>query len=367
MSKVAISKEKIVAVADAIREKAETTEEMGLDAMPQAIRDIKGGADFTINNASYLFHSGARLELKDILMSLLKDVTSTAYMFYNCGYNLKEIDLSGLDTKNVTDMSNMFYGCSSLTSIDVSGFDTGKVESMNNMFNGCSNISSVDLSMLDTSRLEEINGMFSGCSKLTEVDMSNFIFWNLDQMVMQSAFYNCKSLKSVKFPVREIRLYNASSAFNYCSELISIDLSCFNTKDSTASAFQSMFTGCGKLEEIIGFSAANRAGCSIGFPNGNNATSPAALKRLTFRPYEGGYSIRSAINIKYCSFERSGMVEMFNSLPDITAANVGTSYKKITITGNPCLTGTLTDGTVCETLTDEDRAIATNKGWTLVE
>jgi hypothetical protein len=104
----------------------------------------------------------------------------------------------------------------------------------------------------------------------------------------------------------------------------------------------------------------NKAGLSITFPNGTSVAYVGKLKRLTFRTDlpEGTYSIRSAINIKYCSFDREGMIEMFNTLPDITAANVSASYKKITITGNPCVT----DGT----LTEEDKAIATNKGWTLV-
>lgn len=368
MSKVAVSKEKIVAVADAIREKTETSDGLGLDAMPQAIRDIKsGGADFTIDDASYLFYGGARLDQKDNLMPLLKDIKSTAYMFYNCGSSLKEVDLTGLNTSKVTSMSSMFYGCSGLSNIDLSGFDVSKVESMSNMFNGCK-FTSIDLSTLETNRLEDIDGMFSGCSNLIDVDMSNFVFWNLDQMTMKNLFYNCSKLKSVKFPSREIRLYNANQAFYNCLELTSIDLSCFDTKKSTGSVFQSTFTGCKKLEEIIGFSDASGTGHSIGFPTGNNATAPVALKRLTFKPYESGYySIRSAINIKYCSFERSGMVEMFNSLPNISGITLSANYKKITITGNPCLTGTLADGTACETLTDEDRAIATAKGWTLVE
>ena len=58
---------------------------------------------------------------------------------------------------------------------------------------------------------------------------------------------------------------------------------------------------------------------------------------------------------------------MFNTLPDVSTQTYSENYKKITLTGNPCITGTLKDGTTCETLTDEDRAIATNKGWTLVE
>lgn len=122
-----------------------------------------------------------------------------------------------------------------------------------------------------------------------------------------------------------------------------------------------MFDNCTKLEEIIGFSATNTAGVTIAFPVGASASSRMALKRLTFRTDlpDGVYSIRSAINIKYCSFERDGMVEMFNTLPDVSGLGLSSSYTTITITGNPCVTNA--------TLTAEDEAIATAKGWTLVK
>lgn len=57
----------------------------------------------------------------------------------------------------------------------------------------------------------------------------------------------------------------------------------------------------------------------------------------------------SDFSISDCSFEREGLVEMFRSLPTITSA------KTITITGNPGV----------DDLTEEDKAIATDKGWTL--
>ena len=44
--------------------------------------------------------------------------------------NLASIDLSGLDTSNVTDMGSMFRGCSALKSLNLKGFDTSKVRDM---------------------------------------------------------------------------------------------------------------------------------------------------------------------------------------------------------------------------------------------
>ena len=47
---------------------------------------------------------------------------------------MTSIDLSVLDTSEVTNMSNMFSACISLTSLDVSNFDTSKVIDMSDMF-----------------------------------------------------------------------------------------------------------------------------------------------------------------------------------------------------------------------------------------
>ena len=63
-----------------------------------------------------------------------------SYMFYNCS-SLASLDVSGLDTSNVTGMSYMFCNCSSLASLDVSGLDTSNVTDMGGMFSGCSSLS----------------------------------------------------------------------------------------------------------------------------------------------------------------------------------------------------------------------------------
>ena len=54
-------------------------------------------------------------------------------MFRDC-VELKELDLSSFDTKNVTRMSNMFFGCRGLTILDLKSFNTSSVKSMNGMF-----------------------------------------------------------------------------------------------------------------------------------------------------------------------------------------------------------------------------------------
>ena len=51
-------------------------------------------------------------------------------MFKNCS-NLKDIDLSSIDVKNVTFMDGMFSGCSKLTNLDISKFKSEKKKNPN--------------------------------------------------------------------------------------------------------------------------------------------------------------------------------------------------------------------------------------------
>ncbi len=61
---------------------------------------------------------------------------STAYWFYLAGEDLTEIDVSNIDTSNVTNMSYMFAESSNLTSILV-GEKWKEAEKKDNMFDGC--------------------------------------------------------------------------------------------------------------------------------------------------------------------------------------------------------------------------------------
>ena len=63
-------------------------------------------------------------------------------------------------------MSNIFYGCSSLTNIDLSSFNASSVTNMSNMFKNCSSLTSVDMSMLDLSKVTTMNKMLYECSNL---------------------------------------------------------------------------------------------------------------------------------------------------------------------------------------------------------
>ena len=122
-------------------------------------------------------------------------ITSTRYWFYGFN-NVTEIKgLEYLKTDNVTDMSSMFWNCSSLTSLDVSNFDTSNATALSGMFMDCSNLTELDVTNFNTSSVTTMSSMFSNCSSLTNLDLSSFNTSNVPHM--NSMFSQCSGLETI--------------------------------------------------------------------------------------------------------------------------------------------------------------------------
>ena len=103
-------------------------------------------------------------------------IANESMVWYFADFNkMTSIDLSSLDTSEVTNMGYMFIRCSSLTSLDVSNFDTSKVTAMYAMFEDCSSLTSLDVSNFDISKVTAIYGMFCECPAWDTVDQTKFV------------------------------------------------------------------------------------------------------------------------------------------------------------------------------------------------
>jgi surface protein len=96
-------------------------------------------------------------------------------MFYQKN-QLASIDLTNLDTSNVTNMSYMFFNCESLIELNLDNINTSNVTDMSGMFSGCSGLTSLDLSNFDTSKVTDMAFMFYECTGLTSLDLRSFDF-----------------------------------------------------------------------------------------------------------------------------------------------------------------------------------------------
>lgn len=93
-------------------------------------------------------------------------------LFGECTNLKKLVNISNVDTSNVTDMSHMFTKCSSLESLDLSNWDVSNVTNMSFMFFECIlNNTSLDLSSWDTKNVTDMSYIFSGMS---EEDLDNY-------------------------------------------------------------------------------------------------------------------------------------------------------------------------------------------------
>ena len=101
---------------------------------------------------------------KIVILSCGNNITDMSLMFFNCS-SLKNLDLSNFNTKNVTDMRSMFYNCSSLKELDLSKFNTNNVTYMSNMFDSCSSLTKLDLSQFNTDNVTDMIWMFYNCFK----------------------------------------------------------------------------------------------------------------------------------------------------------------------------------------------------------
>ena len=181
------------------------------------------------------------------------NMTSMSGMFYN-SKSLTNIDLSGFDTSKVVTMANMFEGCTNLKDLDVSNFKTSNVIYMAGMFENCSNIENLDLSNFDTSKVTEMGtkssssgGMFHGCTNLKSLNLSNFDTSNV--VLMGNMFSGCASLESLNLSSFDTsNIEHMGYMFNACSSLKSLDLSNFNT--SRVVDMTRMFTRCYELSEL---------------------------------------------------------------------------------------------------------------------
>ena len=208
--------------------------------------DLSGLDTSNMTSMSGMFYNSKSLTNIDVSGFDTSKVVTMANMFKGCT-NLENLNLSNFNTSNVTSMYGMFYGCSNLVDIDLSSFNTSKVTNMGSLFNGCSNLTSINITNFDTSNVTEMSGMFRYCSSLTNLDLSNFSTGSV--IYMNYAFQGCTLLKKL-----DLSSFNTSNVtnmkwmFDGCSSLEEIDLSSFNTSKVTDMTW--LFKGCKSLTSI---------------------------------------------------------------------------------------------------------------------
>ena len=260
-------------------------------------------------------------------------IVNPVKMFYYCQL-LKSLDVSKFDTSAVTNMNNMFYYCKALKSLDLSNWDTSNVTDLGSMFYYCQALASLDLSNWNTSNVTNLGSMFNGCSSLTSLDLSN---WDTSNVTSLSyTFYNCAKLKEIDLSTLNlIKCDNIYYAFGYCSELLKLRLP--DIPKSSSSSIQMFNVVCSKCND---FQFAN------GGTFGNKSTSSSLTLSLV-------YIWRGSADAIATGHDKTNgyFYEAFaNSIGENTSGKTR-NIKLYT--------------TLYNSLTDEQKALLTDKGYTL--
>ena len=273
--------------------------------------------------------------------------TSMSDMFSGC----KALtSIPQLDTSNVTNMSEMFYNCNNLTSIPQ--LDTSNVTNMNYIFMLCNNLTSIP--QLDTSNVTKMFMMFKYCSSLTSIpQLDTFNVTNMDSM-----FVYCTSLTSIP-QLNTFNVTNMNSTFFGCDKLTYIPL--LNTSKTTT--MNSIFGCCSSLTSVPQLDTSKVTNMGNMFYECPSLTSVPQLD--TSKVTDMGGMFRNCSSLTTLSGFTGLKVDLsLSDSPNLAHDSLLNVINKATdVTSSP---KTLTLGTTNLTkLTDEEKAVATNKGWIL--
>ena len=253
-------------------------------------------------------------------------VTNMCNMFAGCS-SLTSLDVTHFNTANVTNMSRMFSGCSSLTSLDVTHFNTAKVTDMIYMFYNCKALTSLDVTKFNTANVTDMSYMFKDCTNLAKLDVTHFNTAKVTDMSYM--FYNCKALTSLdvaKFNTAKVT--DMSYMFKDCTNLAKLDVTHFNTAKVTD--MSNMFSGCSKLTslDVTKFNTEKVTNMSYMFYNCKaltslNVTNFNTAKVTDMRYMFWGCSSLTSLDVAKFNTEKvTNMSYMFSNCKALTSLDV---------------------------------------------
>lgn len=166
----------------------------------------EGGSEtipITEGNKWYVHNIPSGKNLKQFvgIKEITDTIISAKIKYYNFDISALINNIQGnvsflaCDISELTDMSYMFWGCSSLQTLDVTNFDTSKVIEMNGMFSNCSSLQTLDVSNFDTSNVTDMSSMFYQCSSLQTLNLNG---WDMTKVTdTDNMFSNCYRLKTI--------------------------------------------------------------------------------------------------------------------------------------------------------------------------
>ena len=194
--------------------------------------------------------SNSTIEDMDLSALDTSQVTDMSFMF-QFSQKLASLNLTSFNTENVTNMKAMFQGCYELTELSIGeeGFDTSKVTDMTVMFSLCGKLSNYSfLTLFNTENVTSMSQMFYGNNSAHKLDLSSFDTSHVTNMYRM--FFDCSSLKSLEFgnSFDTSSVTNMAEMFAKCKNLSALDVTGFDT--SKVTTMRAMFSTCSALTTL---------------------------------------------------------------------------------------------------------------------
>ena len=365
---------KLTAIADAIRSKTGKTGTMTLDQMPTEIESISSGSggwaipeeafvlkgetnqlfsggswdwflelcgsELNFDGSLDLYRTFSGIKLSEIPIKPFevgRGVTNCQYTFAQSKNLIKAPKITGIVTQT---SERMFYECSSM--IDASDVEfvatkngyTTEIQSAQEMFSYCTCLEKLpDLTALSNTNLNWYSYSFTyrgfrSCSSLPEaVNVPPGIYYSATSNMYDSFLYNCYRLSRLSF---------ADTGKTCDCKNQTLDMSGVGYAPSTSTSLpwsSSSIVPCPYTSDTLV----------------NNDDTYARLKND-----EHWWTNK----VEFSRYNKVSAVETINSLPDYSTGRSNTIKFK-------GAAGSSTDGGAINTMTAEEIAVATAKGWTV--
>lgn len=254
----------------------------------------------------------------------------------------KNVDLTMISPKNETSLDRLFFANRNIQNLDVSNWDTSNVTSMHFTFESMNNLKSVECADWDVSNVNDFSAMFDDCYNLNTIDVSK---WNTSSATNMSYMFSGNSLKTLDVSnFNTSKVTNMKLMFSDCFSLTQLDISNFDT--SNVLYFNFVFSGWKLVCEELNISGLNLSKCTSmdgTFLNSNfRVIRCVGLKLPNIDMSTIGLHTSTALTV-------DSIVGLLNALPQ---SDKGYSFQ-------------IGSDNIAK-LSNEQKAIATDKGWTLI-
>ena len=379
MAEVLVQDSSLQDIADAIREKNGTENTYKPSEMGDAVREISGGGG-------------------GIPAEALTITGDCSYRFVNGGWNwfIEEYG-DQITTKGIVNGANMFYDCG----LEEIPFDLNFSNSiLNNIFSENRNIENLKAKIIiEDDGLYTNNSGFSNLfyqgRRLKRIDLE--IIYNGEQTTTQeigdSIFYYCCLLRTINSNMFSFlkKIYNRTSTvitsksfykqlFYYNNSMDKVEkLIVLNTATANANIFQNSFYKMNRLKELtfetkvdlmpLEWNLSNQymdLTYYVGWGTSSdlqlyyysyNCSNKEVTDDETYQALKNDPDWFTCDKV-YSRYNHDSAVNTINSLPDCSSGSGNT----IKFDGDA---GSKTDGGAINTLTEEEIAVATAKGWTV--